>query len=159
MLRWITLALLGSAPALADWRPAEGGALIGRAAPEWHGLTWLQGGPLTLHKPRGKVVLLRFWTDGCPSCQASAPALRTLDERWRARGLVVVGIHHPKSDESHDPKVVMSFLIDREGVIRWVHDGGKLRAGDPAMASLEKALAGLLHSSLPATAPRPEGAW
>lgn len=97
-------ALLGSAA--VAWAPEEGGELVGRPAPELDGLTWLDQGPLTLEALRGKVVLLRFWTDGCPYCQASAPTLEALWREHRDEGLVVVGIHHPKSDASHDPAIV-----------------------------------------------------
>jgi peroxiredoxin len=84
----------------------EGATLIGKAAPEWKGLRWLQGGPLDLRGLRGKPVLVRFWTDGCSYCSRSAPALRELWERYRERGLVVVGIHHPKAEASTTPAVI-----------------------------------------------------
>ena len=100
------IALALAAPALAVYTPVEGAALVGTRAPEWRGLSWIQGGPLTTAKLRGKLVLVRFWTDGCQFCRASAGPLRELDEKFRARGLVVVGIHHPKAPESHDPKVI-----------------------------------------------------
>jgi peroxiredoxin len=173
------LALAIASPARGAYTPTEGASLVGTRAPEWRGLTWLQGGPLTMQKLRGKPVLVRFWTDGCEFCRASAGPLRELDEKYRARGLVVVGIHHPKAPESHDPKVIakaakelgfafpiatdpewttvkaygvgttfknftsVSFLIDQTGVIRWVHDGGTI--DEPARASLETAIEGLLH--------------
>jgi peroxiredoxin len=100
--RLFALFLLLSTSALAG----EGAALIGTAAPEWRGLTWLSGGPLTLAGLRGRVVLLRFWSDACPYCEKTAPALRALDERYRARGLTVVGIHHPKPPGAVDPATV-----------------------------------------------------
>lgn len=153
------------------WAPREGGELIGKRAPEWKGLRWLQGGPLDLARLRGQVVLVRFWTDGCPYCKGSAPALRGFHDRHRAAGLVVVGIHHPKAPESKQEDVVrkairelgltfpvatdvdwttvraygvetvfkswtsVSFLVDRCGLIRFVHDGGTMRDdGDDAPA-------------------------
>jgi peroxiredoxin len=150
------------------WEPTEGKSLIGTRAPEWRGVEWLQGGPLTLSSLRGKVVLLRFWLTDCALCAATAPALRDLSKRYRDRGLVVVGIHHPKSEEVRDPEVVaaaakalgfgfpigmddewqtvsasgvgttfkrftsVSFLIDQQGIIRFVHDGGEFHAGGGA---------------------------
>src|SRR5262245_41689634 len=51
---------------------AEGADLIGTTAPTWRGLQWLQGGPLSLEQLRGKVVLIRFWTAGCPLCTHTA---------------------------------------------------------------------------------------
>lgn len=97
---------LGAADAPPEWQPEEGRALVGTPAPEWRGLEWLQGGPLTLDELRGQVVLLRFWLVDCPFCRRTAPALVGLHERYGDRGLVVVGIHHPKSDAARDPDVV-----------------------------------------------------
>ena len=77
-------------------------------APEWEGLEWLQGGPLDLGSlgAQHKAVLLRFWLTECPYCRRSAPALRELDRRYRDRGLLVVGLHHPKSERARDPAFV-----------------------------------------------------
>ena len=103
-----TLALAGvpaneRAPA---WAPREGRELLGTRAPELRGVEWLQGGPLTLVGLRGKVVLIRFWLTGCAYCEATAPALNELHDAYAAKGLVVVGLHHPKSDETRDRAVV-----------------------------------------------------
>ena len=95
--------LLTSAAPASTWSPKEGADLIGTPAPEWRGITWIQGGPLRLSDLKGKVVLLRFWLGDCPYCERSAPALRALDHEFRNRGLVVVGLHHPKSEASRDP--------------------------------------------------------
>jgi peroxiredoxin len=71
--------------------------IVGAPAPEWPNLRWVQGGPLSLADLRGKVVLVRFFTDTqCPFCSATAPALNELDREFRDRGLVVVGFYTPK---------------------------------------------------------------
>lgn len=111
----LVLALGATAPAcsaqdsaydLAPWRPEEGRGLVGTAAPEWRDLEWIEGGPLTLEELRGRAVLVRFWLVGCPYCRTSAPALVRLQEEYGDRGLVVVGIHHPKSEAAKDPETV-----------------------------------------------------
>jgi peroxiredoxin len=72
-------------------------AVLGRPAPEWPQVRWAQGGPTSLTDLRGKVVLLRFFTDpDCPYCSATAPALNELDRELRDRGLVVLGFYTPK---------------------------------------------------------------
>ena len=71
--------------------------VVGNPAPELPELRWVQGGPLTLAGLRGKVVLIRFFTDRqCPFCSATAPALNELDRQFREQGLVVVGLYTPK---------------------------------------------------------------
>jgi len=154
--------------ALAGWQPKEGQKLIGTRAPEWRSLEWIQGGPLTLGALHGKVVLIRFWAMGCSLCATTAPELQELSDKYGERGLVVIGIHHPKSPDAHDRKKAaqvarelgmrfpiahdedwktlraygfgthfqnytsISILIDRDGVIRFVHDGGEFHRGGGA---------------------------
>lgn len=72
-------------------------AILGQPAPPWPEVRWAQGGPLALPDLRGKVVLVRFFTDpDCPYCSATAPALNELDHELRDRGLVVLGFYTPK---------------------------------------------------------------
>ena len=73
-----------------------GAELVGTPAREFVDVTWLDGQPHTLAELRGRVVLVRFWTDTCPYCQRTAPALCQLDAEFAGRGLVVIGLHHPK---------------------------------------------------------------
>ena len=166
----LLLAILLCLPAgeAAPWEPREGKSLLGTRAPAWRDITWLHGGPLTLESLKGKAVLLRFWMGDCPYCIRSAPALLSLRSQYGNRGLVVVGLHHPKSEKGRDlPWVArkaeelgfdfpvgqddqwatiraygvgtlfrrftsVTFLIDRNGIIRFVHDGGELHPGGGA---------------------------
>lgn len=177
-MRKLALLAMFSGCGTQEWRPAEGGELIGRPAPAWAaGKSWINSEPLTLESLRGRVVLVRFWLIDCPYCEATAPALNALHAKYSARGLVVLGFHHPKSPRARDPENVrtvvreygfqfpvaldddwealtkywfpngeerrftsVSFLIDRRGVIRWVHDGGEYRVDSPAYRSLETAV-------------------
>jgi thiol-disulfide isomerase/thioredoxin len=47
-------------------------------------------------KLRGRVVLIRWWTDTCPFCAATAPALQKLQTKYGCLGLQVIGVFHPK---------------------------------------------------------------
>ena len=91
-----------SAPAA---KPAPEAKLIGTTPPEWKLERWLSSPPLTLASLRGSVALVRWWTAGCPYCSASAPALRTFDRKYGARGLRVIGVYHHKEDTPFDPAV------------------------------------------------------
>ena len=71
---------------------------IGVPAPSFQFDGWLNSEPLTLDDLRGRVVLVRWWTETCPFCASSAPALRALDEQYSQQGLTVIGVYHPKAD-------------------------------------------------------------
>ena len=78
-------------------KPRGGTDLIGEPARSFApGLDWLNSPPLDLEALAGQVVLVRFWTDACPFCQASAPGLAQLRDEFEGRGLVVIGVFHPK---------------------------------------------------------------
>jgi thiol-disulfide isomerase/thioredoxin len=73
------LKVLGTAPAL----DAEG---------------WINSPPLSTGALRGKVTLYDFWTYSCVNCQRTFPYLRSWFDRYRADGLVVIGVHSPEFD-------------------------------------------------------------
>jgi peroxiredoxin len=79
--------------------------LIGTTPPAWQTERWINSPPLELAALRGSVVVVRWWTAGCPFCSATAPALRQLDRAYGPRGLRVVGMYHHKEDTPFDPKV------------------------------------------------------
>jgi peroxiredoxin len=77
-------------------------ALLGQPVPDWPAKPaekWVQGAPASLSDLRGKVVLVRFFTDAsCPYCSETAPALNELHREFASRGLVVIGVYTPKPE-------------------------------------------------------------
>ena len=66
-------------------------------APEFEGVTrWLNSPPLSLGELHGRVVLIDFWTYTCINCIRTLPYLRAWDQRYRDRGLTIVGVHTPE---------------------------------------------------------------
>ena len=130
--------------------PARG--LVGNPAPDFQ-LKTVKGtrGTLTLGGLRGRVVLLDFWGTFCDPCRKSFPKLQALSERYAADGLEVVGVSEDEEDDKdkipafaegygakfalgwdadksiarrYEPETMpSSFLIDRAGVVRFVHVG------------------------------------
>jgi thiol-disulfide isomerase/thioredoxin len=168
--------------------PDSGEELLGRPAPAWTFTRWI-GPPLSLEHLRGKVVLVRWWTEGCHFCGTTLPVIERLRLQHADDGLVVVGVFHPKPPHAVSDRHILavarrlgfhgaiavdrewatlnrywldghpdrnwtsvSFLIDREGLIRWVHGGGEYHpSNDPEHArcdlqyhDLEKALTAAL---------------
>ena len=53
---------------------------------------WLNSEPLTTEGLRGRVTLVDFWTYSCVNWLRTLPYVRAWHERYRERGLVVVGL-------------------------------------------------------------------
>jgi peroxiredoxin len=149
---------------------SAGSDRIGVAAPQFQFDRWLNSAPLSLEDLRGQVVLVRWWTDTCPFCASSAPALRALHDQYSAEGLTVIGVFHPKAgrDDPLDvarvqravesrqflfpvaidwewrtrtlkdwwltgperPATSVTFLLDKSGIIRFVHPGMEYHDAD-----------------------------
>jgi cytochrome c biogenesis protein CcdA/thiol-disulfide isomerase/thioredoxin len=83
--------------------PASSGLPELGEAPEFAGVTrWLNSEALTLAALRGRVVLIDFWTYTCINCLRTLPYLRAWDERYRDRGLTIVGVHTPEFEFEKD---------------------------------------------------------
>jgi thiol-disulfide isomerase/thioredoxin len=84
-------------PRLFKPREAE---LVGKPAPDFTLKAVLNEpsatagkGAVTLSELRGQAVLLDFWATWCGPCQAEAPIINKVAQRYRDRGLVVVGVN------------------------------------------------------------------
>lgn len=107
------------------------------------------GREVTLSDLRGRVVLVDFWASWCVPCKTSFPALDAISREYGPRGVTVLAINVDErrrdadaflASRPHamavlfDPKgasaaafgvkgMPSSFLIDRDGVIRYTHMG------------------------------------
>ena len=57
---------------------------------------WLNSPPLTPDGLRGKVVLVDIWTYTCINWLRTLPYIRAWAEKYRNKGLVVIGVHSPE---------------------------------------------------------------
>lgn len=78
-------------------KPRNGTDLVGTRAMEWTvGPEWANSKPLRLQDLRGRVVMVRFWTDTCPYCAESLPAMQGLAHEFRNEPVTFVGLYHSK---------------------------------------------------------------
>jgi thiol-disulfide isomerase/thioredoxin len=70
-------------------------------------LTKPAGGTFKLADLKGKVVLVDFWATYCGPCRAQAPKLAALREKYRSKGLEIVGLN---VDDSKDLGLVKEFM-------------------------------------------------
>src|SRR5260221_3149737 len=57
---------------------------------------WLNSPPLGAIELRGKVVLVEFWTYTCINWLHTMPYVRAWAEKYKDKGLVVIGVHTPE---------------------------------------------------------------
>jgi thiol-disulfide isomerase/thioredoxin len=94
----IAAARLGMAGSLMErTMPAAVQSLIdGELASLRTATEWLNSPPLTAGGLRGKVVLIDFWTYTCINWLRTLPYVRAWAEKYKDRGLVVIGVHSPE---------------------------------------------------------------
>ena len=60
------------------------------------GRVWLNSPPLSFRQLRGRAVLIDFWDYTCLNCIRTLPYVQAWHERYRDKGLTVVGVHTPE---------------------------------------------------------------
>lgn len=160
------LALVVLALATAALARASGPVRPGQPAPELR-LPKADGTVVSLAGNRGKVVLVDFWASWCGPCKASFPALDALYQELRDRGFEVIAVNVDErrtdanaflADKPHTMSVVFdpkgtapsaygvtgmptSFLIGRDGRVRFVHIGYTSKTVEAYRREIEQLLA------------------
>jgi thiol-disulfide isomerase/thioredoxin len=62
--------------------------------------TALDGSSVDLQALRGKIVLIDFWASWCPDCIREMPALRQTYQKYKDKGVTVIGISLDKDGEA-----------------------------------------------------------
>ena len=102
--------------ALAAAGVPTGAFAAGRQAPEFVGIaSWINSEPLTMQGLRGRPVLVNFWARSCINCIHAMPSIKSWHAKYRARGLVVVGIHTPEF-EVEKPRPALEAAVSRFGL-------------------------------------------
>jgi len=60
------------------------------------GRVWLNSSPLSFRQLRGRAVLVDFWDYTCVNCIRTLPYVQAWHERYRDKGLTVIGVHTPE---------------------------------------------------------------
>lgn len=127
---------------------------VGQRAPKFS-LSAVDGsGKVDLSSYKGKVVYLDFWASWCPPCRKAMPEIEKLRKSYSPDEFVVVAVNVDSSLKKaqkvlaktpvgyvsgSDPQGLLpkryevktmptSYLLDRNGVVRYVHEG--FRRGD-----------------------------
>ena len=92
-------------PPSSDVQPIANTTGQAQAAPAWE-LKDLDGKAVKLSDFKGKVVLLNFWATWCPPCRQEIPDLVALQNQYKDKGLVVIGV----SLDQNGPAGVKAFV-------------------------------------------------
>jgi cytochrome c biogenesis protein CcmG/thiol:disulfide interchange protein DsbE len=97
--------------------------LVAEIAPEFT-LERLGGeGTIDLASLRGQVVVVNFWASWCEPCKQEHPALSAMWDRYRERGVVLVGVDFEDSEEA-----ALAFAAEYGGDWPLVSDPGSRTA-------------------------------
>ena len=92
------------------------GARVEGHLPQLDGATeWLNSPPLSPSDLRGEVVLVDFWTFTCINWLRTAPYIRAWAQKYRAQGLVVIGVHTPEFGFERDVDSIRA-VIEHRGI-------------------------------------------
>lgn len=98
-------------------------AQVGKPAPDFI-LKSLQGSEIKLSDQLGKPVLINLWASWCPPCRLEMPGIQTAYEKYKNRGLVVLGIDFMAQDNLQDVsafvdelQLTFPILLDESGDI------------------------------------------
>ena len=151
----------------ADNQTAAVPGAVGTPVPAY-GAIGMAGDSLDLASLKGSVVLLNVWATWCIPCRREVPELQALHQEFEAKGLKVLGVSIDGGEAGSDVEAFMkdfgmtytvlrdpaervltvfriqgvpaSYLIDREGVVRW-RTIGPFTAKDAGLqAALEQTL-------------------
>jgi thiol-disulfide isomerase/thioredoxin len=62
--------------------------------------TATDGSSVDMSELRGKVVLVDFWASWCPDCVREMPTVRQIYQKYRDRGLTIIGISLDKDEQA-----------------------------------------------------------
>ena len=136
----------------------------------------IDGGHFDVASLKGKAVLVAFWATWCPHCRKELPKLMNLHNRYRDRGLEIVGISLDRNSDDlqtylgGQPLPWPTIFMDQEGLRHFnnplaywfgvkgipalflLDQEGRIAALKPRGADLEAEVAKLLGQAPPATA-------
>jgi thiol-disulfide isomerase/thioredoxin len=148
----VALSALSAACGATAGRPAEGGGvahgLVGVHAPTFSRPALAGGATLSTESAKGKVLIVDFWATYCEPCKKEFPELQALADK-HAGELLIYGLSEDDASDGISSfvkktrvrfpigwdegnaisrrynleKMPTSFVVDKKGIVRFVHGG------------------------------------
>lgn len=97
-LRWVVLgALVASSFAYGQLNSPS--KLVGKKIPSFSMKTY-EGKNISDKSLKGKAYILDFWASWCGPCKAASPTMQMLHDKYKSKGLVVVGANVFEDDDA-----------------------------------------------------------
>jgi thiol-disulfide isomerase/thioredoxin len=131
-------------------KQSQNSGKVGGPMPSVSVRQFADGGKIDLGSLKGKVVLVDIWASWCGPCKEEMPLLDELAGRLKKKGVEIIAVSIDEDKESaeaflssrpswsltvaHDPKgklpealhpgkMPSSYVVDAEGIIRYVNEG------------------------------------
>ena len=89
---------------------------LGNAPELIPGGKWFNVGPasesLSMKSFRGQVILVDFWTYTCINCIRTLPYLKSWHDKYKDKGLIIIGVHTPEFEFEKNPDNVARAIKD-----------------------------------------------
>jgi thiol-disulfide isomerase/thioredoxin len=69
-------------------------------------IRWIDHAVPLVGPGRPKATLVRFWTDGCPHCRLSLPAIAALRREFHDEGLETIAVYHARGPHPLSPSAI-----------------------------------------------------
>jgi len=101
--KWLLALVAGLAMACSS--QAAETLKVGDPAPKLQVAKWVQGEPVKQFEP-GKMYVVEFWATWCGPCRESIPHLNALYQKFKDKGVVVIGQDVSEEDDSGVPAFI-----------------------------------------------------
>lgn len=83
---------------------------------------WINSKPLQISDLSSKVILIDFWTYTCINCIRTLPYLKDWNEKYKDKGLVIIGVHSPEFEFEKNINNLKKAISDYEIIYPVVQD-------------------------------------
>ena len=105
-------------------------------------LSDLEGKPRNINEWLGKIIVLNFWATWCPPCREEIPLFISMQDKYGARGLQIIGVAIDKTEDvkSYQDSTFINYplLVGQEEVMVLMKQYGNRIASLPYSVVMDR---------------------